>query len=153
MSHEMQVERLGLELPPAPKPVGTYVPAVRVDKLLYVSGHGPLLPDQTLITGKVGADLTLEQGVAAARTTGLGMLATLRSQLGSLDRVARVVKVFGLVNATPDFTDHPKVINGFTDLMVEIFADSGWAARSAVGAPSLPMNIAVEVEAIFEIVD
>jgi enamine deaminase RidA (YjgF/YER057c/UK114 family) len=151
MSAEARIAELKLELPPAPKPAGTYSPVVIVGDLCYVSGHGPLKPDKTLITGRVGDTLTEEQGIAAARQVGLAILATLRAQLGSLDRVMRVIKVLGMVNCTADFQNHPKVINGFSDLMVEIWGENGRAARSAVGMGSLPSNIAVEVEAIFQI--
>jgi enamine deaminase RidA (YjgF/YER057c/UK114 family) len=151
MSAEARIAELKLELPPAPKPAGTYSPVVIVGDLCYVSGHGPLKPDQTLITGRVGETLTEEQGIAAARQVGLAILATLRAQLGSLDRVVRVIKVLGMVNCTADFKNHPKVVNGFSDLMVEIWGENGRAARSAVGMGSLPSNIAVEVEAIFQI--
>ena len=150
MSAEARIAELELELPRPPRPGGTYSPVVHLDatRTLYVSGHGPLLPDGTLITGRVGADLTEEQGRDAARQVGLTILATLRQNLGDLDRIDRWVKVLGMVNATPDFTRHPQVINGFSDLMVEIFGDNGRAARSAVGMGSLPGNIAVEIEAI-----
>jgi enamine deaminase RidA (YjgF/YER057c/UK114 family) len=151
MSAEARLAELKLILPPPPKPVATYVPCVHVGDLVYVSGHGPLRPDKTLVTGRVGADLTEAQGKDAARVVGLAVLATLRNDLGSLDRVVRLVKVLGMVNATPDFQNHPAVINGFSDLMVEVFGDAGKGARSAVGMGSLPGNIAVEVEAIFEI--
>src|SRR5262249_41850135 len=152
MSANARIAELKLELPPAPKPVAVYKPLVVVDKLAYVSGHGPVRVDKTLITGRVGADLTLEQGKAAARQVGLAILATLRDQLGSLDRVKRLVKTLGMVNSAPDFPDHPKVINGFSELMVEVFGpENGIGARSAVGMGSLPGNIAVEIEAIFEL--
>ena len=151
MNAEARVAELKLELPQAPKPAGTYSPVVQIGELCYVSGHGPLRSDDTMITGRVGADLTEEQGIAAARQVGLAILATLQKQLGSLDRVVRVVKVLGMVNATADFKNHPKVINGFSDLMVEIWGENGRAARSAVGMGSLPSNIAVEVEAIFQV--
>lgn len=153
MGAEATLAGLKLELPTAPKPVATYVTAVRQGDLLYVSGHGPLRADGTLHVGKLGADLDVAAGQAAARQTGLAILATVRSHLGSLDKVARLVKVLGMVNSTPEFTDHPKVINGFSDLMVEVFGDPGKGARSAVGMGSLPGNIAVEVEAIFEVKD
>ncbi|HMO87114.1 MAG TPA: RidA family protein [Lacipirellulaceae bacterium] len=150
MSADARVEELGLELPPAPKAVGLYRPVVEWGGLLYCSGHGPLRPDGTLIKGRVGADLDAEAGYRAARQTGLAMLATLRKQCGSLDRVARLVKTFGLVQATPEFVDHPAVINGFSELMRDVFGEeAGIAARSAVGAPSLPAGMSVEVEAIF----
>jgi len=153
MSAEARVKELGLVLPPAPKPVATYVPCVRVGNLLYVSGHGPLRPDRTLVTGRVGAELNEAQGRDAARVVGLAMLATLQAQLGTLDRVVRLIKTLGMVNSGPDFLNHPQVINGFSDLMVEVFGESGKGARSAVGMGPLPGNIAVEVEAIFEIRD
>ena len=120
--------------------------------MAYVSGHGPLKPDGTMMTGKVGSEVDQQQGYAAARQTGLAILSTLRGQLGSLDRVGRLVKTLGMVNAAPDFQQHPAVINGFSDLMSQVFgADSGVGARSAVGMGSLPGNISVEVEAIFEL--
>jgi enamine deaminase RidA (YjgF/YER057c/UK114 family) len=152
MSPETRIHELKLELPPAPKPVGVYKPIVVAGNMAYVSGHGPLKTDKSLITGRVGADLTLEAGKAAARQTGLAILATVRDGLGSLVRVARVIKVLGMVNCTPDFRDHPAVINGCSELFAEVFGnENGIGARSAVGMGSLPGNIAVEVEAIFEI--
>jgi enamine deaminase RidA (YjgF/YER057c/UK114 family) len=150
MSADARLADLKVQLPPAPKPAGVYNPVVRVGNILYVSGHGPLLPDGSMITGKVGADLSEEQGKQAARQVGLTILATLKAQLGSLDGIARVVKVLGMVNATPEFRNHPQVINGFSELMVDIFGESGRAARSAVGMGSLPGQIAVEIEAIME---
>ena len=152
MSAEARLKELKLELPPAPKPVAVYRPLVVVGNMAYVSGHGPLKMDKSLITGRVGTDLTLDEGKAAARQVGLAILATLRDQLGSLDRVKRLVKVLGMVNSAPDFLDHPKVINGFSELFVEIWGpENGMGARSAVGMGPLPGNIAVEVEAIFEL--
>ena len=152
MSNEARVTELKLELPPAPKPVAVYKPLVVAGNMAYVSGHGPLKADKTLITGRVGADLDLAEGKAAARQTGLAILATLREQLGSLDRVKRVIKVLGMVNSTPGFGEHPAVINGCSELFVDVFGrDNGIGARSAVGMGSLPGNIAVEIEAIFEI--
>ena len=152
MNAEDRIKELKLELPPAPKPIAVYRPVVVVDKLAYVSGHGPLRPDKTLITGRVGADLDLEGGKAAARQVGLAILATLQSQFGTLDRIKRVVKVLGMVNCTPDFADHPKVINGCSELFADVFGpENGIGARSAVGMGSLPGNIAVEIEAIFEL--
>jgi len=148
---DKRVQELHLTLPPAPKPVAVYKPAVRVGNLLYVSGHGPLKADKTLILGKVGKDLTLEQGKDAARQTGLAILATLKDTLGSLGKVKRLVKAFGMVNCTDDFTDQPKVINGFSELMKDVFGDDGVGARSAVGHNALPGGMAVEVEAIFEV--
>ncbi|MBK8653776.1 MAG: RidA family protein [Haliscomenobacter sp.] len=146
-----RLKELGIELPPASSPVANYVNAVQTGNLVFLAGKGPLKPDGTYITGKVGADLTLEQGYQAARLTGINQLAALKAELGSLDRVKRIVKVLGMVNSTPDFVDHPKVINGFSDLMVEVFGDKGKHARSAVGMASLPNGIAVEVELIVEI--
>lgn len=152
MSPESKIVELKLELPPAPKPVAVYRPLVISGNLAYVSGHGPLRSDKTLIVGRVGADLSLEQGKAAARQVGLGILSTLRSQLGTLDRVKRVIKVLGMVNCTPDFKEHPAVINGCSELFAEVWgAENGIAARSAVGMGSLPGNIAVEIEGIFEL--
>jgi enamine deaminase RidA (YjgF/YER057c/UK114 family) len=152
MSAEARFKALNLELPPAPKAVGVYRPAVEVGGLLYLSGHGPLLPDGSLIKGRVGDDLDAAAGYKAARQTGLAVLATLRKHCGSLDGVSRLIKTFGLVNAAPNFTDHPAVINGFSELMRDIFGeDCGIAARSAVGAGSLPGGMAVEIEAIFEL--
>jgi enamine deaminase RidA (YjgF/YER057c/UK114 family) len=153
MGADARLTELKLTLPPAPKPVATYVTAVRHGDLLYVSGHGPLRPDGSMHTGKLGADLDLAAGQAAARQTGLAILATVRDQLGTLDRVVRLVKVLGMVNCTPEYADQPKVINGFSDLMVEVFGENGRGARSAVGMVALPGNIAVEVEAIFQVHD
>jgi enamine deaminase RidA (YjgF/YER057c/UK114 family) len=153
MGAEARLAELKLELPPAPKPVATYVTAVRQGDLLYVSGHGPLKADKSMITGKVGADLDVAKGQAAARQTGLAILSTVRSQLGSLDKVVRLVKVLGMVNSTAEFGEHPKVINGFSDLMVDVFGEPGKGARSAVGMGSLPGGIAVEIEAIFQVRD
>ncbi len=152
MSFDSRVEALNLELPPPPKPAGVYQPLVICGNMAYVSGHGPLHVDGSMTTGRVGAELDRQAGYDAARQVGLAILATLRAQLGSLDRVKRLVKTLGMVNATPDFTEHPAVINGFSDLMAEVFgSEAGVGARSAVGMGSLPGNIAVEVEAIFEL--
>src|SRR2546426_905298 len=152
MNAEARLSELKLELPPAPKPVAVYKPLVILGNLAYVSGHGPLKPDRRLMLGRVGQDLDLEAGKAAARQTGLAILATLRNELGSLDRVKRVIKVLGMVNCTPDFRDHPQVINGCSELFRDVFGpENGIGARSAVGMGSLPGNIAVEIEAVFEI--
>lgn len=152
MTPEERLVQLALKLPPAPKPVGVYKPLVIVGNMVYVSGHGPLREDQTLMVGVVGADLDLPAGKAAARQTGLAILATLRSQLGSLNRIKRVVKVLGMVNCARDFQQHPAVINGCSELFAELFGpENGIGARSAVGMGSLPNNIAVEIEAIFEL--
>jgi enamine deaminase RidA (YjgF/YER057c/UK114 family) len=152
MNAEARIQELRLELPPAPKPVALYKPLVVAGKFAYVSGHGPVRLDQSLITGRVGAELDLAAGKDAARQVGLAILATLRRELGSLNRVQRVIKLLGMVNATPDFPDHPKVINGCSELFAEVFGpEHGVGARSAVGVGSLPGNIAVEIEAIFEL--
>jgi enamine deaminase RidA (YjgF/YER057c/UK114 family) len=152
MTPEQRLTELQLILPPAPKAAGVYKPMLIVDRMAYVSGHGPVLSEDTLITGVVGRDLSLEQGHAAARQTGLAILATLRDHLGNLDRVKRVVKLLGMVNSAPDFYEHPKVINGCSELFVEIWGpNAGIGARSAVGLGPLPGNIAVEIEGIFEL--
>lgn len=152
MNAEARIKELNLELPPTPKPAGVYKPVVIVGNLAYVSGQGPLLPDGTLIQGRVGADLDLAAGKTAARQVGLTMLATLRAELGDLNRIKRLVKLLGMVNSTPDFGEHPKVINGCSELFAEVFGpENGIGARSAVGMGSLPGNIAVEIEAIFEL--
>src|SRR5205809_3345575 len=152
MNPEARLAELKLELPSAPKPVAVYKPLVICGNLAYVSGHGPLKSDKTMMTGRLGQDLDLEAGKAAARQTGLAILATLRNELGSLDRVKRVIKVLGMVNCTPDFRDHPKVINGCSELFADVFGqENGIGARSAVGMSSLPGNIAVEIEAAFEL--
>ena len=151
---EARVRQLKLKLPEIPTPVATYVPAVRVDNLLFVSGTGPRRPDGTFTQGRVGRDFTLAEGNAAARLVGLNMLATVRGSLGSLDKVVRLVRTLGMVNSTPDFMQHPQVINGFSDLMVEVFGEKfGKGARAAVGMGSLPSNIPVEIEAIFQVRD
>ena len=151
MGAEARLQELNLSLPPTPKPMATYLTAVRTGNLLYLSGHGPLKDDGTLHLGKLGGGMGVDAGRDAARQTGLAILATIRGQLGSLDRVVRLVKVLGLVNSDPDFVDHPKVINGFSDLMVEVFGEAGRGARSAFGVAALPGGMAVEIEAIFEV--
>ncbi len=149
---ESKLTELNLTLPPAPAPAGVYKPLVIQGNLAYVSGHGPVTLDGSLLTGRVGADVDKEQGKLAARQVGLTMLATLKSQLGSLDKVARVIKVLGMVNAIPDFEEHPYVINGCSELFAEVFgSECGIGSRSAVGMGSLPGNITVEIEAIFEL--
>ena len=149
---EIRVQELHLVLPPVPKPVAKYKTAVQVGNMLYVSGHGPLKEDKTLITGRLGADLATEQGKLAARQVGLAILATVRNTLGSLDNVKRLVKTLGLVQCTNEFAEQPQVINGFSELMAEVFGeDAGVAARSAVGTNALPGGIAVEIECIFEV--
>jgi enamine deaminase RidA (YjgF/YER057c/UK114 family) len=152
MTHEQRFAALSLELPPAPRPVAVYRPVVVVQGMAYVSGHGPVCLDGSLIKGRVGADLSLEQGHAAARQVGLAILATLRAHFGSLDRIGRVVKLLGMVNSAATFYDHPKVINGCSELFAQVFGEAdGIGARSAVGMGPLPGNIAVEIEAIFEL--
>lgn len=148
---ESKLEALGIELPTPSTPVANYVNAVRTGNLIFLAGKGPSKPEGGYITGKVGADLTIEEGYEAARLTGINQLAVLKAELGNLNKVKRIVKVLGMVNAAPDFTDHPKVINGYSDLMVEVFGDRGKHARAAVGMGSLPTNIAVEIEMIVEV--
>lgn len=151
MNLKERIIELGLTLPPAPPLGGVYKPVMIVDKMMYVSGQGPVRNDKSLITGKVGIDLNTEQGYQAARQVGLTMLSTINAQIGDLSKVRRLVKTLGMVNSAPDFFEHPKVINGFSDLMVEVLGDDfGKGARSAVGM-ILPGNIAVEIEAIFEL--
>jgi len=150
---ESRLAALNVLLPPAPKPVAVYRPLVVAGGMAYVSGHGPLRTDGTLIAGVVGRDLPLDAGKDAARQVGLAIVATLRERLGSLDRVRRVVKVLGMVNSAPDFYEHPKVINGCSELFAALWGpEDGIGARSAVGMGPLPGNIAVEIEAIFELV-
>lgn len=153
MSAEARVKQLGLELPPAGKPGGNYVGGVRTGNLLFMSGCGPRRMDGSMMTGKVGQTLTTEQGYQAARQVGLNMLVNIRAELGSLDKVKRVVKVLGMVNADPAFGEPPKVINGFSDLFVEVFGEAGRGARSAVGMVTLPNHMAVEVEMVLEVED
>lgn len=149
---EKKLEALGLQLPPAPKPVGLYKPMLIVGNLAYLSGHGPLRNDGTIMLGRVGADLDVEGGKAAAQQTALAMLATLKSGLGSLDRVVRVVKLLGLVRCTDEFGQSPLVINGCSQVFVDLWGnDLGVGVRSALGTNSLPGGMAVEVEGIFEI--
>jgi enamine deaminase RidA (YjgF/YER057c/UK114 family) len=150
---ETRVQELHLTLPPPGKPMAKYKMAVREGNLLYVSGHGPAkITDKTPVHGRLGADLTTEQGKESARAVGLNILSTVRQALGSLDKVKRLIKTLGMVNCTPDFKEQPQVINGFSELMAEVFGeDAGVGARSAVGMGSLPNNIAVEIECIFEV--
>jgi enamine deaminase RidA (YjgF/YER057c/UK114 family) len=148
---ETKLKEKGIVLTPPSSPVANYVNAVRVGNLLYLAGKGPQKADNTYITGKVGKDLTIEQGYEAARITAINHLAVLKNELGSLNKVKRIVKVLGMVNCTEDFKDQPKVINGYSDLMVEIFGNKGKHARSAVGMYALPFNMAVEIEVIVEI--
>lgn len=152
MDADEKLKQLGYELPPAPKAVGLYRPAIVVGNTCYTSGHLPLQTDGSLIKGCVGKDSDEQAGALAARQSGLTMLATLQSHLGSLNRIARVIKIFGLVNCTDDFTNQPVVMNGCSELMKEVFGDeNGVGARSAVGTNSLPLGAIVEIEAIFEL--
>jgi enamine deaminase RidA (YjgF/YER057c/UK114 family) len=153
VDYDKKLKELKVELFKPAAPMANYVKAVRVGNLLYLAGHGPTKADGTNITGKVGEDLSLELGYMAARQTAIAMLSTLKAELGDLNKVKRVVKVLGMVNCTDDFIDHPKVINGFSDLIVSVFGEKGLHARSAVGMCSLPSNIAVEVEMIVEVSD
>ena len=148
---ETKLKEMGIVLIPPSSPVANYVNAVRTGNLLYLAGKGPLKADNTYVTGKVGKDLTIEQGYEASRITAINHLAVLKNELGSLNKIKRIVKVLGMVNCTEDFKDQPKVINGYSDLMVEIFGDKGKHARSAVGMYSLPFNMAVEIEVIVEL--
>jgi enamine deaminase RidA (YjgF/YER057c/UK114 family) len=152
MSAEARIKELGLALPQPAKPGGNYVPGVRVGNLLFLSGHGPVRVDGVpTARGKVGRDLSLEDGYKVAREVGINLLGSTRTLLGSLDKVKRVVKVLGMVNSAEGFGDQPKVINGFSDLMVEVFGENGRHARSAVGMAELPMGIPVEIEMILEV--
>ena len=151
MSAEAKIVELGLELPPAPPKGGVYKPVVIVNNLAYVSGHGPYQSDGTYQAGRLGEDMTLEEGQAAARQVGLALLATMNAELGSLDRVKRVIKTLALVNSTADFVEQPQTINGFSELFGEVFGDDGIGARSALGTNVLPGNIPVEIEIIVEI--
>jgi enamine deaminase RidA (YjgF/YER057c/UK114 family) len=151
MSAEKKLKELGISLPPSPKPVANYVPAVRVGNLLFVSGHGPYNDGKTLTSGKLGKELTVDQGYQTARNVALNCLASIRAAIGDLDRVKRVVKLLGMVNCTEDFKDHPKVVNGASDLLVEVLGDAGKHARSAVGMQALPNGIPVEIEMILEV--
>ena len=152
MSAEARIKEIGLALPPPPKPGGNYVPGVRVGNLLFLSGHGPGRVDGVpSARGKVGRDLSIEDGYKVAREVGINLLGTAKAIVGSLDKVKRVVKVLGMVNSAEGFGDQPKVINGFSDLMVEVFGENGRHARSAVGMAELPSGIPVEIEMILEV--
>ena len=148
---EGRLQALGIVLPTPPAPVANYVRAVRSGDLVFLAGHGPLKPDGSYLLGRLGADLTVEEGYGAARLTGIALLASLKQEIGDLAKVRRVVKVTGMVNSDPAFTDQPKVINGCSDLLVEVFGDRGRHARAAVGMASLPIGIAVEIEMIVEV--
>jgi len=151
MNAEQKLKELGIVLPESPKPVANYVRAVRTGNLLFVSGHGPYNDGKTLISGKLGKELTIEEGYKTARNVALNCLASIRTSLGSLDKVRRVVKLLGMVNCTEDFKDQPKVVNGASDLLVEVFGEGGRHARSAVGMQALPNQIPVEIEMILEV--
>ena len=148
---EKRLQELGIELPVPASPVANYVNVVRTGNLLFLAGKGPNKPEGGYVTGKLGESLTVEEGYAAARLAGISQLAVLKAELGDLNQVKRIVKVTGMVNAAPDFTDHPEVVNGFSDLMVEVFGEKGKHARAAVGMGSLPRGIAVEVEMVVEV--
>jgi enamine deaminase RidA (YjgF/YER057c/UK114 family) len=148
---EKKIEELGLELPVRTGPLANYVSTVRTGNLVFVSGHGPTIEGKPKYVGKLGADMDLDTGYQAAKLTMLNCLASLKIELGDLDKVKRVVKLLGMVNSTPDYKDHPRVINGASDLLVEIFGDNGRHARSAVGMASLPFGIPVEIEMIVEV--
>lgn len=152
MTAEDRLKELGFELPPAPKAVGVYKPALTVGNLCHTSGHLPLLSDGSLLKGVVGKDATVEQGYEAARQAGLAILSTLNDYLGSINKVKRVVKIFGMVYCTDDFTQQPAVVNGCSELMAKVFGDDvGVGTRSAVGVAALPLGVMVEVEGIFEV--
>lgn len=152
MGAEARIKELGITLPNPPKPMGNYVPGVRTGNLLFLSGHGPIrIEGNPSARGKVGRDLSTEDAYKVAREVGINLLGSARALLGSLDRVKRVVKVLGMVNAVESFGEQPKVINGFSDLMVEVFGENGRHARSAVGMGSLPAGIPVEIEMILEV--
>ena len=150
MGVEEKLAELGLELPSSPAPVGNYVPAVRTGNLVFLSGHGPVGKDR-VVTGKLGKELTVEEGYEAAKLVALGLLGSLKGLIGDLDKVNRVVKVLGMVSCEPMFTEHPGVIDGASDLLVAVFGDKGRHARSAVGMNALPFDIAVEIEMIVEV--
>jgi enamine deaminase RidA (YjgF/YER057c/UK114 family) len=149
-----KLAELGLQLPPAPEPKGLYKPLVVVGNLVYTSGHLPVDATTGLVSGRIGSDLDVQAGYRAAQLAALGILASLRKELGSLDRICRVIKVLGVVNCAPEFTQQPAVINGCSELLAEVFGrEAGIGARSAVGVASLPLGVPVEIEAVFEILD
>lgn len=151
MDIEKKLQELGISLPATPKPMANYVPAVRAGNLLFVSGHGPYNDGKSILSGKLGKELTVEEGHKTARNVALNCLASIKATLGDLNKVKRVVKLLGMVNCTEDFKDQPKVINGASDLLVEVFGDAGRHARAAVGMQSLPNGIPVEIEMILEV--
>jgi enamine deaminase RidA (YjgF/YER057c/UK114 family) len=153
MNIEAKIEKLGLQLPSPATPVANYVPAVRTGSLVFLSGHGPMREDGSLITGKLGSDLKVEEGYEAAKRVALGLVGSLKGLIGDLDKVTRIVKLLGMVNCESTFKDHPQVINGASDFLVEVFGDKGKHARSAVGMNALPFNISVEIEMVVEVED
>lgn len=154
LTPDERFEQLGLNLPPAPKPLGVYKPFLIVDKFVYVSGHGTIKNDGTFIIGRIGKDLSIDEGKAAAQQVGLAILATLKKNLGTLNKIKRVVKVLGMVNCVPEFERHPYVINGCSELFAKVWGEeNGVGVRSAVGMGSLPDNIPVEIEAMFELAE
>lgn len=150
---EQKLKELGIQLSSPSSPVANYVNTVRTGNLVFISGKGPLKSDGNYVLGKLGENLTLEQGYEAARLTAINLISTLKASIGDLSKVKRIVRVTGMVNATSDFTDHPKVVNGCSDLLVEVFGDNGKHTRAAVGMNSLPLNIAVEIDMIVEVYD
>ncbi len=148
---EARIKALGIQLITPTKPIANYVKAVIVGNLVYLSGHGPDKPEGGMLAGKVGAELTLEQAKVAARMVGISLISTLKAEIGDLNKVKRIVKLLGMVNSIPTFEQHPQVINGCSDLLVEVFGENGKHARSAIGVGSLPMNIPVEIEMIVEL--
>ena len=151
MTIEEKLKELGIELKTPPSPVANYIPVQQTGNLIYLSGQGPRNESGDFISGKVGSDITAEEAYELARNTAINLVSAMKSYLGSLDKVKKIVKVFGMVKSTSDFTDHPKVINGCSDFFVEVFGDKGRHARSAVGMGSLPNNMAVEIEIIVEV--
>lgn len=150
---EQKLEELGIQLSTPSSPVANYVNTVKTGNLIFVSGKGPLKKDGNYVLGKLGKNLTLEQGYEAARLTAINLISTLKASIGDLSKVKRIVRVTGMVNATSDFTDHPKVVNGCSDLLVEVFGDNGKHTRASVGMNSLPLNIAVEIDMVVEVSD
>jgi len=150
---EQNLQKLGIVLPKPTSPIANYVKWTRTGNLIYISGSGPGKPDGKYVTGKLGRDLTIEEGAEAAKLAGINIITTIQSAVGNLSKVKRIVKALGMVNCTENFTDQPKVINGFSDLMVAVFGDKGRHARSAVGMYALPLNMAVEIEVIVEVED
>ena len=150
-SPEQKLTAMGLQLPPMSKPMANYVRYVQTGNLIFLAGHGPTRADGSQITGKLGKDMSIEQGYEAAKVTALNLLATLKEAVGDLSKIKRIIKVNGYVNSTPEFIDHPKVINGCSDLLVALFGEKGKHARAAMGMVALPSNIAVEIEMVVEV--